>query len=187
MRRMTILTLAAAAAAAVPATAQTPVPVAPFTSVELRGGGSVTVRHGPRQSVTLVRGTTEMTRFTVGNDGKLRIDACVRSCRNYDLRVEIVTPRIDGLAIAGGGTLRTEGDFPSQRSLAAAVNGGGVLDSRSVAARDVAASVNGGGAIRTRATGTLAASVNGGGAISYWGEPTVTQAVRGGGAVTRGR
>ena len=79
--------------AAAPAAAQGPVTVPRFDSVELQGGGQVVLRHGPTQRVTIVRGNVEMTRFSVER-GRLEILACVRSCRNYDLQVEIVTPDI---------------------------------------------------------------------------------------------
>ena len=62
--------------AAAPAAARTPVAAAAFDLLELQGGGRVTVRNGATQSVTLVRGNLETTRFTVRRDGKLEIDAC---------------------------------------------------------------------------------------------------------------
>ena len=89
----------AALLAAVPASAQGPVAVPAFDQVELRGGGEVTIRHGSSQQVRLVRGSLEVTGFSVDDDGRLRIDACMRSCRDYDLEIEIVTPDIDALAI----------------------------------------------------------------------------------------
>ena len=182
-----LLLAAATLALAVPAAAQTPVAVPAFDSIELRGGGHVTIRHGARQRVTLVRGNTEMTQFRVDRNGQLTIQACVRRCRNYDLRIEIVTPEVDAAAIHGGGAIRTEGSFPGQSSLAVAINGGGAIDVRSVAARNVAASIRGGGVIRTDARDSLAASINGGGAITYLGNPTTTVSINGGGTVSRAR
>jgi hypothetical protein len=174
----------AALIATTPAVAQGPVAVPRFDSIELQGGGHVTIRHGATQRVTLVRGSQEVTRFGVQR-GRLEIDACIRSCRNYDLRVEIVTPDVDALAIRGGGVIRVEGAFPRQSDLAVAVTGGGTIDARSIAATDVAASVSGGGLIRANARDTLAASINGGGAVRYVGDPEKTVAINGGGAVQR--
>lgn len=170
--------------AATPAAAQGPVAVPSFDSIQLEGGGHVTVRHGPTQRVTLVRGTTEMTRFTVER-GRLEIDACVRSCRDYDLEVEIVTPDIEGLAIQGGGAIRVEGAFPVRDALAVAVMGGGSIDARRIVASDVAAAISGGGMIRTHARDHLAASINGGGVIRYAGEPERSISINGGGNVHR--
>ena len=169
--------------AAAPAAAQGPVAVPSFDSVELQGGGQIVVRHGPIQRVTIVRGNSEMTRFSVER-GRLEIRACVRSCRDYDLQVEIVTPDMDALAIRGGGAIRVEGRFPRRDELAIAVTGGGAIDARSIEAGDVAASISGGGSIRTHASARLAASINGGGAVRYRGDPETTVAINGGGSVT---
>ncbi|HEX8527378.1 GIN domain-containing protein [Allosphingosinicella sp.] len=187
MSKLILFTLAASLPVA--ASAQTAVPAARFEAIELRGGGTVTVRHGTVQRVTLYRGNLEVSRIEVQRDGggdpKLVIEACRSSCRNYDLRVEIVTPDLDAIAIRGGGTVRVEGRFPARAALALAVTGGGSLDARGLPAGSVATAVNGGGSIRTAATVNLVASVKGGGAILYSGDPQVVSSVRGGGAVTR--
>jgi hypothetical protein len=169
--------------AAAPAAAQIPVDVPAFDSIGLRGGGRVVVRHGPQQSVTLVRGDLETTRFTVRHDGKLEIDACVRSCRDYDLLVEIVTPELDGVGIEGGGAIRAEGAFPRGGELALGVDGGGTIDMIAVEASSVAAGIDGGGTILAYARDRLVAGINGGGAIRYRGDPSVTAAIDGGGTV----
>jgi hypothetical protein len=180
--RQTLFALAALLIAA-PSAAQTPVSVGRFDSVELRGGGRVTIRHGAAQRVTLLSGNTEMSSFSVDRNGRLVIRACVRSCSNYRLEVEIVTPQLEGIAISGGGSIRTESGFAERRGLTLAINGGGELDATAVPAANVSASVNGGGAILTRARTTLAASIHGGGAIRYRGDPAVSAAINGGGTV----
>ena len=180
-----ILVAVALLGTAAAAAAQAPVPVPAFDSIELRGGGHIAIRHGSTQRVTLVRGSPEMTRFRVDRQGRLTIDACVRSCRDYDLRVEIVTPRVDAVAITGGGAIRTEGAFPARNSLAVAITGGGSIDVRPIEARSVAAAIRGGGSIMTRPRNSLAASISGGGAITYWGSPSVTSSINGGGTVRR--
>jgi hypothetical protein len=177
---------AAAFAIAAPALAQQSVPLPGFRSVQLLGGGEVTVRPGPVQRVTLLEGSTEFTHFTVLPNGKLRIDVCDERCpRHYRLRVDIQSPRVPDLAIDGGGSLQVAGGFAPQPTLSAAVNGGGALDARAVEAGNVSAAVNGGGALDVRARFQLSAAVIGGGAIRYSGNPQVSMAVRGGGAVTR--
>lgn len=175
----------AALVAAMPAAAQTPVTVGAFDEIELVGGGHVVLRQGAEQRVTMIRGSTEMSRFTV-EDGRLRIEACVQTCRDYRLELEIVVPRIDGVAVTGGGAIRAAPDFGRAGALAASVTGGGAIDVAAIEAETVAASVRGGGSIRTRAQESLTAAVNGGGMIRYWGDPAVTQAVRGGGSIQRG-
>jgi hypothetical protein len=166
---------------------QSAVQVAPFRSIELRAGGQVLLRHGPEQRVTLVHGSTRYTRFHVDRNDKLVIEACNDSCpRHYDLDIEIETPRIDGVAISGGGEIRSAPGFAEQPSISVAVDGGGNMDVRSIPTANASAAVDGGGAIKLHADRHLDAAVNGGGAILFWGNPSVTSAVEGGGAVSRG-
>jgi hypothetical protein len=184
----TILPLFAAAfAIAAPALAAEVVPVAQFRSIELRGGGVVTVVPGPAERVTIAEGSSRFTHMRVDGNGKLRIDTCDERCPPmYRLRLVIQSPRVPDLAISGGGLITTAAGFAPQARLAAAVNGGGRVDARSVEADSVSAAVNGGGELLVRPRATLAAAVNGGGHIRYWGNPQVSMAIHGGGAVSRG-
>ncbi len=184
---MKAITLAAALAALLCGTAgaaRTPVAVPAFDSIGLQGGGRVTVRHGATQSVTLVRGSLDLTRFTVDRDGKLEIHACVRSCRDYDLEVEIVTPVLEGVGIEGGGHIRAEGAFPERDALALGIRGGGEIDMRAIHAATIAAGIHGGGSILAFARDRLAAGIDGGGEIRYLGNPAVTSGINGGGSVS---
>jgi hypothetical protein len=181
-------------------TAAQTVPVPAFEAVQLRGGGEVIVRHGPVQRVTVLEGSTSISRLevegpsnqrrgenTFQDDGRrLVISACERRCpQNYKLRVEIVTPKLAGLAINGGGRITSAGRFPQQEAIGLAVRGGGLLDARSLPASSVGAAISGGGVINTSAVRALGASVAGGGAVRYWGNPTTTVNIAGGGTVTR--
>src|SRR5262245_53463481 len=113
------LTLLLAALLVTPAYAGTVVSVAPFNRIALNGGGEVILKHDAPQRVTLIKGSTEHTSFTVRNDGELEIDACNFSCpHHYDLTIEIVTPNLRGAAIDGGGEIRTDGAFPAQPGFA---------------------------------------------------------------------
>ena len=187
MKILPPLCAALALAGATPALAQQVVPVSPFDSIELEGGGNVVVKSGDVQSVKLVQGSLAYTHFTVDGQRKLRIDACNSNCpHHYDLRVEITTPRIDALAISGGGAIQSEGNLAPADHLALAIDGGGTIDARSVDADRAEAAIDGGGLIRLRAHGTLTAAIDGGGEIRYWGNPHVTQAIDGGGEIQRG-
>jgi hypothetical protein len=175
-----------ALAASTPAFASEVVALPHFASVELRGGGSVTVVPGSAERVTIVEGSSRFTRLTVRGD-QLKIDTCGADCpRNYRLRIEIQSPRVPDLAVNGGGTIRVGSGFAGQRELNAAANGGGVIDARAVYAAEVAAAVNGGGELLVRAGSTLSGAVSGGGVVRYWGKPQVTTAIQGGGAVSPG-
>jgi hypothetical protein len=178
---------AAALAVSAPVLATEIVPVPQFRSIELRGGGVVTLVPGPSERVTILEGSSQFTRMRVEQDGKLRIDTCNEACpRVYRLRVEIQSPRVPDLAVNGGGLISTSGGFRAQSQLSAAVNSGGKIDARSIEATNVSAAVNGGGELMVRPRAVLSAAVNGGGRVRYWGSPTVSSAIRGGGSVGPG-
>jgi hypothetical protein len=178
---------AMALVASVPAFAAEVVPVPQFTSVELRGGGSVVVVPGPAERVTVLDGSTQFTRVYVDRQRSLKIDACDRNCpQHYRLRVEVQSPRVPILAVDGGGDISVAPGFASEHELTLAVNGGGKIDTRAVNASDVTAAVNGGGNLFVRAASRLTGAVRGGGTVRYWGNPDVTSAVEGGGSVRPG-
>jgi hypothetical protein len=173
--------------ASVPALSAEVVPVRHFDSVELRGGGNVSVRPGPVERVTILEGSTEFSHIYVEREGNLKIDTCIRNCpHQYRLRVEIQSPRVPVLAVTGGGAMNVAGGFGPVRALTAAVSGGGQIDTRAVNANVVTAAVNGGGEMLVRAGSVLTGAVNGGGIIRYWGDPQVTSAIDGGGAIRPG-
>jgi hypothetical protein len=162
------------------------VPVSPFRSVELRGGGDVDIVPGPVQRVIVLNGSTAYTSFRVENGGKLRIDACNSRCpRNYPLHIRIETPRMPDVAIEAGGTIIAARGFAPVREIAAAVSAGGTIDLRALAADEVSAAVNAGGDIYVRPRLKLSAAVNAGGDIHYSGNPSVSMAVSNGGEVRR--
>ena len=185
--RSTLPLFALAFAAATPVLATETVPVPAFRSVELRGGGAITVVPGAAQRVTIVEGSSQFTRMRVERDGKLRIDTCNERCpQHYRLRIQIAAPHVPDLAISGGGMISVQGGFRPQSELNAAINGGGKIDTRALDAGDVAAAVNGGGELLVRARSDLSAAVNGGGAVRYVGNPRVASVIHGGGLVSPG-
>jgi hypothetical protein len=170
--------------APVAAFAGTDVPIEHFGQIALHGGGHVTVKHGAKQRVTLIKGSTQYTRFSIGNGDHLFIYACNDNCpQHYDLEIEIVTPVLNSASIQGGGEIDATGTFPSQAGFAAAIDGGGDIDVHAISAGSVQAAVNGGGRIFVTATGKLVGAVSGGGEIVYNGNPNVTKAINGGGSV----
>ena len=167
-----------------PATADTVVPLGHLRQIALHGGGEISLKHGTVQRVTLIKGSTERTRFRLNGDGKLEIDACNFTCpHRYELKIEIVSPDISGASIDGGGEIHTDGAFPNQDKFSAAINGGGMIDVRAIRAASAEASVRGGGKILVSANASLAASVAGGGEVVYRGNPAVSQSIAGGGSV----
>jgi hypothetical protein len=182
--------IAAALLAATPAiaAAQTVVALPKFDSIELNGGGDVTIRQGPIQRVTLRSGSTEYSSLEV-KGGKLVVRACSdwRCPRHYDLEIEIETPEIGGAAVNGGGYIVAEGAFRPQGAVSATVHGGGKIDLRAVRASAASAAVHGGGGILVFAQNSLSADIAGGGSIRYLGQPTVSSSIHGGGSVNPAR
>lgn len=170
-----------------PASATELVQLPAFESVQLRGGGSIVVRRGPAQRVTILNGSSAYTRMSVDNRGQLNIDACNNRCpREYNLQIEIQSPDAPDAAISGGGSISFAPGFGAQGDISIAINGGGQIDARAVPVANVSAAVNGGGRILSGHSQNLSAAVSGGGEVRYVGSPHVSSAVNGGGSVRRG-
>ncbi|HLZ76696.1 GIN domain-containing protein [Phenylobacterium sp.] len=185
--RLAIFAAAAAALAIAPgiASAQTVEQVGKFTGVELHGGGTITIRQGPAQRVTLVRGDPAEARFEVDSRGHLIASPCRGSCwgiRHFD--VEIETPDLNEVAIYGGGHISAKGAFPATGAMSAEIHGGGDIDVRDVPAQATSAAIHGGGKIFVSAQNRLEAAIHGGGAIHYVGHPTVNSEIHGGGSIS---
>ena len=188
MSRLLPAALLSAIALAPSGAAQTVLPLGQFRSVELSNGGTVILRHGPAQRVTLVSGEEQYTRVRVADGGRLVIENRVGACpRGYRMQIEIVTPALSAVSVSNGGTMQAHGPFPTQPAIHARVEQGGMLDIRNIPAENVDASVYSGGGIFIRSGRTLDASVESGGIITYWGDPRVSRSVRDGGAVVRGK
>ena len=163
------------------------VPTPAFRSIELRGGGDVTLVPGPVQRVTIVSGSQEFTHIYVKEGGRLRIEtSCNQRCpRNYPLQIRIESPTVPIVAIEAGGRITAGRGFRPQSEIAAAVHAGGIIDLRAVDVANVAAAVDAGGDIYVRPRASLSAAVHAGGDIHYSGNPQVSMAVSNGGNVSR--
>ena len=178
---------AAALALSVPALAAEPIALPHFDSVELNGGGDLTIVPGPVQRVTLLNGSTQFTSIRVVRNGKLEITTrCNAGCpQRYELRIRVESPRVPDVAIKAGGAIVAGPGFAPQRELAAAISAGGRIDLRAVPADSVSAAINAGGEIYVRPRSSLSAAVNAGGNVHYSGNPAVSMAVHNGGTVRR--
>jgi hypothetical protein len=169
-----------------PALAGTVIPLDHFSSVKASDGGHVIIRHGAVQQVTLVKGSTEFTRFNV-RDGKLDIVTCDHNCpHNYSLEVEIVAPEIIAIAAEDGGSIEMQGAFPAQEKLSAWANDGGRVDARAITASQADAKAEDGGEVLVHAASILNAAADDGGNVQYWGNPIVNRTVSDGGNVEKG-
>lgn len=171
---------------AAPLPAQT-VQVGAFSSIDVPHGGHVVLQRGATQRVSVVTGSLDVTRLSVADGGRLVVDKCFRKCPpGYRLELAIVTPAINGVALANGGSIEVRGPFPAQSALAVAVSNGGIVDVRSLVADRVTASVNQGGRILTVPRASLVAAIAHGGVVTYWGNAQVRSAVDHGGVVHMG-
>lgn len=157
-----------------------------FTGISVHGGGSVVLRHGAVQRVTVIKGDlAKIDLHMAGNT--LDISPCKEKSwcwGSNPLEVEIVSPAIDHLDIHGGGDLKAVGDFPHQPSLRVDVHGGGDLDCRAIPAENVDANVHGGGDAYVNAITSLNAEVHGGGDLTYIGNPPrLSSQTHGGGSI----
>lgn len=174
--------LAFAAAAAQPAGAPD---AARFRSVELRGGGVVTLVRGPDRRVTVVEG--DAGRRIRDEGDRLVIDECARPCpQGHRIAVEIVTPEVEALKVGNGGRIEVRDTFPPQPSLSVVVDNGGMIDARLLAPARVDARIAQGGGIFVHPRDEMEAAISNGGGVTYWGNPRVRSSVRRGGAVAPG-
>jgi hypothetical protein len=165
----------------------TSVEVAPFRSVQLRSGGKVILRNGPTQRVTFLKGSPDDVQVTMASGDELVIEKRKsKSDRRTELEIEILTPELDRITVAHGGTIQTRGSFPRQAGIDVRVDNGGTIDIRSMSVGSVTASVVSGGRILTKPLTAMSASVVQGGNITYWGEARVTPSIEKGGVITRG-
>lgn len=186
MRLAALLTTAAAIVAAVPAvaSAQKVTPVDKFNSLELRGGGTITIRQAAVQRVTVIEATSDRPQVEVVDGGKLILAPCSGVCfgpNHFEVLVE--TPVMSSVAIKGGGHIVSEGNFAQQGAVSAAIHGGGMIDLKTMPAQSASAAIRGGGKIVMAAQDSLSASIAGGGSIRYLGHPAVSTSIHGGGSV----
>lgn len=184
--RLATLLATSAVLASIPALANaaTVVPVGKFSSLELHGGGTITIRQAPVQKVTILEATSDRASVEVVGDGKLILAPCRGACwgaNHFDVLVE--TPVMSAVSIMGGGHIVGEGNFAPQGSVSAVIHGGGVIDLKTMPAQSAAAAIHGGGKIIVSAQSALAASIAGGGSIRYLGHPAVSTSIHGGGSV----
>ena len=187
---MRLAMLAAATAAALTiapaiASAQTVEQVGKFTGVELHGGGTINIRQGSVQRVTLVSGDPREANFEVDSRGHLIASPCRSSCwgmRHFE--VDIETPDLNEVAIYGGGHITAKGAFPAATAMSVTIHGGGDIDVKDVPAQATSVEIHGGGKILVSAQNSLQAAIHGGGAIRYAGHPAVNSEIHGGGSVS---
>ena len=176
--KLAIALAAATLALAAPAFAGQVIPVGPFTSVEASDGAHVIIRHGGTQQVTMLKGSTEFSRFEV-RDGTLHLITCEgwHCPRHYSFEVDVVMPAINAIEASDGADIETQGSFPAQGNLVVKATDGGDIDARAIMAANVDAKASDGGNLKIHPRKSMQAHAEDGGNIDYWGNPTVTRLV----------
>ncbi len=176
--------------------------VAPFTSVELAGGNSVTIQLGTSQSVVVQADDNLLANVTTKVVDRHLVIATTGSFTALTpMSVALTVPSLDGLALSGAGSVDAVGIrgpalavslsgtglvvvTGTVERLDATLSGTGDLELGGLDAQDVRAMLSGSGRIVVTAHGTLDASIPGTGAIEYSGSPKLTQSVTGTGTIS---
>jgi len=155
---------------------------AAFTRVVARGPFDVEIRGGAAASVVVFAapGRHELVR-TLVKDGSLVIEPASREQAREDVRVSVTLPSLEGIELAGSGSVRAEAG-PEPRDVGLALRGSGSL-AWSGATRSLSAEVDGSGNLRVDGPApSLHAAVSGSGNLAYRGTAkSVTLAVAGSG------
>jgi hypothetical protein len=173
-----------------------------FTSIDLAGTNTLTVRIAGEQSVVVSGDDNLLDRVvTTVRDDELSIANRGSFTTDAPMAVDITVPALDRIALSGTGTVtivdvtgeKLSIDVPGSGSLTVggrverldvSLGGSGNVDLRDLVAREVTASVSGTGDLHVKATGSLAASVTGVGSIFYSGAPsTLTKTITGIGTI----
>jgi hypothetical protein len=174
-----------------------------FTSVELRGIGTVEVRRGSPQKVTVSGDDNVVPLVTTEVEGSTLVvdEKNGNFTTRQPLVVAVVAPELDSSILTGAGELRVTGvsgpGFDASLSgtgkldvdgsvdtLNATVSGAGSAQLEHLVAGDASVSVSGVGSVHVNATHSLDASVPGAGSVLYDGHPAqVTTNVTGVGSV----
>ncbi len=174
-----------------------------FSSIDLKGAATITVRVGMPTTVS-ISGDDNVVPIirTDVRDGVLVISSKHGYKSNHTLVIRIGTPALDGVTLRGSGTFTARGIRATAFSLVLSGAGSvdlagtvGTLDTtvagvgsatlQHLVARDANVTLAGTGTIDVDVTGTLDATVNGVGTILYSGHPArVESHVSGVGTIT---
>lgn len=173
-----------------------------FRRIDLAGSGKLTVTAGAPQKVQVEIDDNLLPLVTTKvENGTLRIGTKGGYRSERGLRVTVMAPVVEGVAITGSGSAAITG--VSGPRFAAAVSGSGSIEAsgsadaatatidgsgsvqlQNLRARSATVQIAGSGRIEVNATDSVAASIAGSGDIAYAGNPkTVTKSVAGSGRI----
>lgn len=176
--------------------------VDPFSKIEFRGAGTLSICQGEKQSVSIKTDDNLLTVIdTVVTDGKLTIKPN-NDLSNFTLSLEVVVTNIDELEISGVGTMNLDSieaeDLTVTISGAATIVGNGKvknltvkssgaskLNTKDLVAQSVVINVSGASTATVHATEKFDAKISGVGKITCYGSPKIVdKSVKGAGTVT---
>jgi len=174
-----------------------------FQRISVAGRAELFVRTGPEHRVQVSFDDNLLEFVETGVEhGQLAIELAgpARYKTREPLRVDVVLPRLEGLAaagstrveaeeidaerlevsLAGSGRMRLAG---RARDLSVSIAGSGDLDLRDLAASQAEVSITGSGDVRLQASDRLEVSIAGSGRVAYLGAPEVSSSIAGSGEV----
>ncbi len=176
--------------------------VDPFSKIEFRGAGTLTVRQGKKQSVSITTDDNLLTVIdTVVTDGKLEIKPN-NDISNFTLNLEVVVTNIEELKISGAGTMNLDSIEADDlmvtisgatkivgngkvKNLTVKSSGASKLDMKELVAQSVFINASGASTSTVNATEKIDAKVSGVGKITCYGSPKIVdKSVKGVGKVT---
>lgn len=152
--------------------AGTDIKLPPFSGINAHSGAQVNVHYGPVQHVTVITGDLKVAKIQVTGGNTLDVSACEGICwGSHQLKLDIVSPRIDSIVAHSGGGVSADGNFPKLPKLAVTAHSGGAVNAVAIAADQVDVEAHSGGSTRVKALQTLNAHAHSGGSIQYQGHP----------------
>lgn len=158
-----------------------------FSAIELTGCGTVRIRKGPRETVTVKANKNLLPVVQTYVRGETLIIEPKQGINILDYsRLEIIVyvDKIVSLDINGAGTIRVDEDLTVQ-SYRAKINGSGKIDAVRMTADRVDAIIKGSGKIYTSAESLLRVWMAGSGLVRYRGNPKIDHSIAGTGKIKR--
>ncbi len=172
-----------------------------FSAIDLEGASNIEVTQGAVQSVSITAddNITPLITTTV-KSGKLIVSSSKSYSTHHDIKVAIVVPKIEAVAVNGSGdivlsqlsttklitTVSGSGNITAggrADNFTAIVNGSGDIDAEKLISKKATVRVTGSGSIVLNASETLNADVTGSGDISYTGTAKVKAEITGSGSI----
>lgn len=155
-----------------------------FDKVIMTGGGDVVITRSPVTSLTVAGSDSCLKSFeSEVKSETLIIRQMHNDSRDCILKIHVSAPKLVAIQQDGGGNIKVESGFEPTDSFQCVLNGGGIVEMKTLKVNSFHATINGGGEIFIHADKLLKADINGGGSISYIGNPEVISKNTNGGSI----